>query len=1015
MTRFTDLFIRRPVLATVVSLLIFFVGLKCIFTLSLREYPKLNKTTITITTSFPGASADLVESFVTGMIEQGVASADGIDYLTSSSSEGQSKVNAHVKLNYDSEKAFTDVMSKLSGVRRNLPRASEEPNVVKSTGSPFALMYLSYSSSKMTPEQITDYITRVVQPKLETIGGVSQAQVFGGFTFAVRIWLNPDKMAAFGVNASDVSDALARNNFIATTGTTKADYITIPLSAKTNATSIDTFKSMVIRAASDGGIVRMSDVARVELGSEFYDASVNFNGKDAVFIGITATPSANPLDVITRVKQELPTFEEGFPSSLKQRIVYDATRFIRSSIREVITTIVEAVLIVIFVIYLFLGSFRTVVIPVVTIPLSLVGVAIFMLALGYSLNLLTLLAMVLAVGLVVDDAIVVVENIYRHIEGGMKPVAAALQGAREIAMPVISMTITLAAVYAPIGFMGGVTGSYFTQFAFTLAGTVIISGIVALTLSPMMCSKLLNSDLDKNRFVHFINHLFEAIRRGYERKLSHFLEYKKTMAVFAGLILFSCYFLYTHTASELAPMEDQGMVFIMASGPQYANINYTSTYTKEMNRMLLAQPSRDAVFLINGSEGVNAAVAGLILKPWDERSQSEKEVVAAVNKELASIAGLRVQAVAIPPLYTGGNIMPIDIAITSLGSYEDLYHVADTIKQEAMKTGAFMFLSSHLKFNKPEVTFNIDRSKAALLGLSMQDIGAQLATALSGSHVNRFSMYNRSYKVIPQLDGSYRTTAEKVSHMYVKTKDGSFVPLSTVVSINKHVNPNSLNHFQQMKSTRLQGMPMIGVSMGAALKKIQSIAASSLKNGMGLGYAGQSRTLVSEGSALMVTLFFSVLVIFLVLSAQFESFRDPLIILISVPMSICGALIPLNLGMASVNIYTQIGLITLVGLISKHGILIVEFANKLQEEQGMSKLNAVIESAGTRLRPIIMTTAAMVLGVLPLILAEGAGAASRYNIGLVIAAGMLIGTCFTLFVLPTIYLLLASDKSKRTE
>lgn len=999
----TDIFIKRPVLATVVSLLILIFGLRAIYDLALRQFPKMDNTVITITTSYSGASAQLIKGFISTPIEKVIAGADGIDYVTGQSTQGASVVKAHIMLNYDPNKAFTSIMSKVAQVKNQLPKNALDPVITKSTGSQMALMYLAFNSTQLSPEQITDYITRVVQPKLETISGVAQAQILGDKIFAMRIWLNLQKMAAFDVTATDISNVLLAKNFQAAAGKTKGEFVAYDITASTELHTVEAFKNIVIKS-NKNSLVRLGDLARVELGSQNYDSSVTFNGKQAIFIGISTTPTANPLSVITNVRKLLPNLKMNYPPGLKSTVVYDATDYIRASINEVIRTIAEASIIVILVIYLFLGSFRAVMIPIVTIPLSLIGVCSLMLMLGYSINLLTLLAMVLAIGLVVDDAIIVVENIHRHIEEeGMTPYDAAIKGAGELATPIITMTITLAAVYAPIGFMGGLTGGLFKEFAFTLASAVIISGVIALTLSPMMCSKLLTSDMRGNKFVNTLDKWFETLKNRYQQSLAGTLKYRAVVVVFAITVLISCGFLYVFTQKQLAPVEDQSVLFISATAPEYANLDYTQTFTAEFGKIFKAMPAIQDYFVVNGMGAVNSVISGVILKPWNQRKLSQQKLNPIVQKKLNSIAGLKSVAFALPSLPTGDDGLPVQFVITTTGNYQLLYSLADEITQAAKKSGLFIYIDNSLKFNRPEIKLKINRSKAADLGIDIQDIGTTLSTALSGNYTNYFSMSGRSYEVIPQIMRRFRNDPNQLNYTYVRTAKGGAVALSTIVSIEHLVQPNSLTQFNQLNSATIQGIPVPGRTIADALHWLQTKADTVLPKGVSYNYAGQSRTFMSEGNALLYTFFFAFIIIFLVLAAQFESFRDPLIILISVPMSICGALIFLNLGLATINIYTQVGMITLIGLISKHGILIVDFANKLRLHENLNIHDAIIKAASIRLRPILMTTAAMVLGVSPLLIATGAGAVSRFDIGLVIATGMLLGTLFTLFVVPTMY------------
>lgn len=1003
MVKFTDIFIRRPVLAMVVSLLILIFGFRALGDLQVREYPKMENTVITVTTDYPGASADVVKGFVTTVLEKSIASAEGIDYMTSSSTDNQSVISAYIKLNYDPNAAFTDVMSKVAEVQGNLPDGAQQPVIQKDTGQSTDLMYISFSSDKMSPEQITDYINRAVVPQLETVSGVSKAEILGAKTFAMRIWLNPVKMAALSISPTDISQALLNNNYQSAAGKTKGEYVATAIDADTGLETVQGFKNIVVKV-NQGKVVRLQDVAEVELGSEDYDSSVIFNGKPAIFVGIDSTPVANPLTVIQEVRKILPGIEKSYPPTLTSKVVYDSTIYIKASINDVLKTILEASVIVILVIFLFLGSLRTVIIPIVTIPLSLIGVLGVMLMLGYSINVLTLLALVLAIGMVVDDAIVVVENIYRHIEEGIAPVQAAINGAREIAMPIISMTITLAAVYAPIGLMGGMTGSLFTEFAFTLASSVILSGVIALTLSPMMCSKLLTVDIGHGKFVRYVDTTFEKLKTFYQAKLHSVLNYRPVTLVFAAIVLVSCVFLYLTSQQELAPEEDQGVLFILSTPPQYSNLNYVETYTNKINTLFKDYPSVSDYFTVNSAD---SSFSGVILKPWDERSVSQRQLNMQLQPKISQVAGLRSVVYPLPSLPVGGSPLQIQFTLNTIQPFEFLYPYAIQLEQAAQKSGLFIIINSSLTYDKPQIHLDIDRDKAAQMGVNMANIGGALAGALGGNYVNQFNMEGRSYDVIPQLSQQFRFNPSALNQIYVATASGALVPLSTFVTIKETTNPNALTTFQQLNSATLSGMMMPGHTMAEGLAFLQNQAAKILPPSISYDYAGMSRQYIQEGSALVWTFLFSIIVIFLVLAAQFESFRDPFVILISVPLSICGALIPINMGFATINIYTQIGLITLIGLITKHGILMVEFANQLQREEGLSIHDAIEKAASIRLRPILMTTAAMVVGVIPLLVATGAGAVSRFDIGMVIAAGMLIGTLFTLFVVPTMYTLLA--------
>ncbi len=1009
---FTDIFIRRPVLASVVSLLILLIGLQAVFSLQIREYPELSNTTITITTTYPGAAADVIKGFITVPIEQAVSSTEGIDTIVSASRQGVSTVTLNLLLNADPDRAATDVLSKVNQVIGVLPREANDPVVVKQTGDGYALMYLSFLSDVMSSSQITDYLTRVVQPKLQTVNGVANAQILGGQTFAMRIWLDPNKMAALGVTPNDVQLALNANNFTSAPGQIKGDYVETSINAETSLKSAEAFAQLVVATRGDS-LIRLGHIAKIELGPQSVDSTSVFDGLKAVFIGVYATPTANPLSVIDGVRKVFPEVQAELPAGLSASIAWDSTKFIRASIREVVLTLGEAAIIVIVVIFLFLGSVRSTAIPIVTIPLSLIGVMMFLLAMGYSINLLTLLALVLAIGLVVDDAIVVVENVYRHIEEGMSPFQAALKGAREITGPVISMTLTLAAVYAPIGFVSGLTGALFQEFAFTLAGAVIVSGVISLTLSPMMCSRLLGSHDADNRFVKLVNRVFDGLRDRYGRILRRSLNFRAvTLLVLVGVMIMTG-LMYVTTPKELAPEEDQGWFMTIVSTPEYANLDYLERQTEAMNQVFETVPEREGVFLINGTDGVHQAFAGMILKPWEQRERSAKEILASLQPELNAIPGASVVAFPPPALpgSTGGP--PVQFVLTTTRDFVQLAELVEIFQQAANQSGMFLFTDTDLRFNTPQIEFQIDQDKANRLGIRMDDIGVALATMLGGNYTNLFDLYGRSYQVIPQVPRDYRLTADWLTRYQVRTSSGELVPLSSVATIAQSVQPNALRGFQQLNSATLSAVPFPGRTIGETLQFLEGVAADLLPEGFSYDFQGESRQFVREGGTLVYTFIFALVVIFLVLAAQFESFRDPIIILIALPTSMFGALLPLSIGgsvgLLSINIYSQIGLVTLIGLIAKHGILMVEFANRLQTERGLSRRKAIEEAAAVRLRPILMTTAAMVVAMLPLLTASGAGARSRFDIGLVIAAGMTIGTIFTLFVTPVVYTFIARD------
>jgi multidrug efflux pump len=1018
--KFTDIFIRRPVLATVVSLMILVVGLRSVFTLPVLQYPQTENAVVTVTTTFYGADPAVIAGFITTPLEQAIAQANGIDYMTSSSISGVSTITVYLRLNWDANKAMTEINAKVNSVLNALPTGTQQPVLTVKVGQTIDAMYLGFASDKLAPNQITDYITRVVQPKLQAVEGVQTAEILGGKNFALRAWLDPQKLAAYGLTAADVASQLSANDYISGLGNTKGQMVQVTLNASTALRTLNEFRNLVLK--HDGGaIVRLSDVAKVTLGSEDYESQVAFDGAQAVYIGIQVAPAANLLSVVKGVRAIWPDLISQLPQGLEGRIVYDSTAFVNSSIDEVIRTLVEALLIVTVVVFLFLGSLRSVFIPTVAIPLSLVGTFSMMLIFGFSINLLTLLALVLAIGLVVDDAIIVVENVNRHLEEGMRPIPAAIQAARELGSPIIAMTVVLVAVYVPIGFQKGLTGALFTEFAFTLVGAVTISAIVALTLSPMMCSRLLKPHGEgvtrwESAFIRFIDRNFDRLRRGYERWLDGSLSYLPVTATFAVIILGSIYFFYSNIKAELAPQEDQGVIITLATNSPTATLEQRLMYARQVYEIFAKHPETDHVFQL---EVPGQSIAGMVLKPWDERKLTSNDLQPVIQRQVAGIAGAQVVAFQLPPL-PGSTGLPVQFVLTTTGGFGPLNEVAQNFLKEALQSGMFIFLNTDLKIDQPQATVQIDRDKAAQLGLKMSDIGSALAWMLGGGYVNYFNLDGRSYKVMPQVQQRSRLNSDQVKDYYIKASDGTPVPVSTVAKITTKAIPESLNHFQQLNSATIQGVAFPGVSQADALKYLQDLAARTLPAGYSVDYGGQSRQYIQESGGFVTTFAFALIIIFLSLAALFESFRDPLIILFSVPMSIAGALLFLlvlsTFGVlgATMNIYTQVGLVTLMGLISKHGILIVEVANE-QQALGKSKREAVVAAATIRFRPILMTTAAMVLGVVPLIMATGAGALSRFCMGLVIASGLSLGTLFTLFVVPAVYVMIAGDHHSEAE
>ena len=1013
--RFTDIFIRRPVLAMVVSLMILLLGLRAGTELNIRQYPELKNAVVVVATTFVGADAELIQGFITTPIEREIASAEGIDYMQSASLPGVSSIQIYLRLDYDPNEALTQIAAKVNKVRRELPQGSEDPVIELSVGETTAAMYMSFYSTILDNNQITDYLVRVIEPRLSTLPGVQRARIIGDRTFAMRIWLKSDRLAALNLTASDIQAALQANNVQAAVGTTKGALVQVDLKAETDLQTAEEFRNLVIRSEGDA-IVRLGDVADVVLGSESYSTAVSFNGQSATFIGVEVSPDANSLEVIARVREEWPDILAQLPEGLEANIPYDGTRYIRNAIDEVVITLIEAVIIVIVVIFLFLGSLRSVIIPAVTVPLSIIGALFLMWVMGFSINLLTLLAMVLAIGMVVDDAIIVLENIHRHIEAGMSPFDAAIKGARELGLPVIAMTITLVAVYAPIGFIGGLTGTLFVEFAFALAGAVLLSGVIALTLSPMMCATLLRPRDERggHRLEIWLDRRFERLRRAYQGRLHGALNDKHVIAVFGVIVLASTYFLYQTSPQELAPEEDQGFTLIFSQSDPFSSLDYLTRFTGELTAIANGLPEKENYFLMNGvggggsAVGTNTAISGIVLKPWAERGRSTKQVIEEVQQKAGQIAGLQNAVFAPPPLPTGGMGFPVEFVVAGTQPVQALNEVAGEILQRGLASRKFIFLDTDLKIDKPQIHVEVDRDKAALLGIDMRGLGNDLAAMMSGGYVNRFSMESRSYKVIPQVERAHRLNADQLTQYYTRTGSGKLVPLSTLVTLRESVEPQQLKRFQQLNAVVVSGVPRPGVPLGEALGVLERAAREILPAGYTVDYAGQSRQFKTEGAALVLTFFFALLIIYLVLAAQFESFLDPIIMLVTVPMSICGALVFVSLGVTTINIYTQVGLVTLIGVISKHGILIVEFANQLQK-QGRPKREAIEEAAAIRLRPVLMTTAALVLAVIPLLIATGPGASARFSIGLVIATGMTIGTAFTLFVVPAVYLYLGRD------
>ena len=1018
--KFTDLFIRRPVLATSLSLVILLLGVRAYMGMTVREYPTMTNTTVTVSTAYPGASPSTVQGFVTTPLERVIASAPGIDYMTSTSAESVSTITVYMKLNYNPDAAVANIQSKTQQVVNKLPTGSQLPVINVTVGDATALMYIAFYSHEMNQQQITEYLLRVVQPRLVAINGVSQAQIVpagtgSGNTYAMRVWLDPNRMAALGVTPAQVAQALAANDYISAVGRTRGKNIGMVIKATTNLYTPQQFRNLVIKSSGDT-LIRLKDVADVELGAQNYDSRAYFKGIPAAYIGIQPTPSANSLDVSTGVRRALKELEPQFPPQLHVNIPFDASTYIKASIHEITDTIAITLAVVIMVIFLFLGSLRAAIVPAVAIPLSIIGGGFIMWLMGYSINLLTLLAIVLAIGLVVDDAIVVVENIHRHIHEGKSPLQSALLSGRELASPIVVMSTTLVAVFAPIGFMGGLTGSLFSEFAFTLVAAVLVSMIVALTLSPMLSGKILRPN-PEHGLANLIDRGFDRLRGFYDKLLHASLDYLPVTLVFAAAVLASIYFLFTTTQQELAPQEDQGILFVAGTAPPTATPDYLTRYGEQIIKDFERFPVYAKSFMVTGFSpgggGTNSLIAGMRLVPWNKRSVSTMQLLPQVQQAVSHITGLQIGVFQRPSLPGSAGGTPVQFVIQSSADYKKIDQVANALIARAQKSGLFMFITKDLRYDNPELVLQIHRNIAATLGLTMRDIASNLQPLLNGNYINRFDLQGRSYEVIPQVPDRFRAEPNLLKRYYIQTASGALVPLSTVVSLKTEVQPQFLPQFQQLNSATIQAVPAPGVTLGQALGYLDAQAKQIFPQGYSVNYASQSRQFMQEKSGLLVTFLLAILLIYLLLAAQFESFWDPLIVMVTVPMSISGALIFLSLGLGTINIYTEVGLIALIGLITKQGILIVQFANEAQKNEGLNKREAVEKASSIRLRPILMTTGAMVIGVVPLLLATGPGAASRFAMGLVIFTGLSIGALFSLFVVPAMYMYLAKDYRKQ--
>lgn len=1005
---FTDLFIRRPVFACVLSLILLLIGIQAFSSLPVRQYPNIEPSVIYVETDYPGASAKLMEGFITTPLESALGGVQGVDFMTSTSGQGESEITLNFKLGYDINTAISDVTNAVSSVRSLLPQDVKDPEIIKKDPSANPTIYLSFSGATQTPEAITDYLMRVIQPQFETLPGVSQAQILGERQYAMRLWLDPEQMAAHNIAANDVLNALKNNNVQAAPGLLQAPNVQLDVNANTDLTSVAQFNNMVLNN-NNGYLTLLSDIGHAELGPVDDTISVNINGnKNVVVMGVIPQPTANPLDISKEVNNLLPDIKSNMPQGMNASVVWDSSKFIAASIKEVRKTIFEAAVFVMIVIFLFLGSIRSVIIPIVTIPLSIIGVCAIMSGMGYTINTLTLLAWVLAIGLVVDDAIVILENIHRHMELGKSPYNAALIGTREISFAIIAMTLTLAAVYAPIGFMTDITGRLFREFAFTLAGAVIVSGFIALTLSPMMCSKLLRHEKNKQGLSTKVDAIFNSLMLQYKTFLQKILNKRRLILIIAGVIYLACYVGYKTLPNELAPSEDQGAVLTVMSGPTSANLAYMEKYTQQLSQIYKTIPEAQGYAILNGMPSQNGAISFLILSSWEQRHRSADQIIQSLFPKLWGIPGISAFPINLPALPGTSGRTPVQFVLKTTGSFEELNDAMQKLMIVAHKNPGLVNLDTDLKLDKPNVTISIDRNKASSMGVSAQDIGAALNTALGQPTASQFEISGRSYYVIPELYRSDMQYPEQLDNINLRTSNNQLVPLSDFATVENGIAPQSLNHFQQLRAATLTASLAPGYTQGQALDFLSETAKQILPQNIEADHSGQSRQFVQANGSMGKTLLFAVIFIFLVLAAQFESFRDPFIVMVSVPLSLTGAMLAIHLTGGTLNIYTQIGLVTLIGLISKHGILIVEFANQ-QKEQGLAVSEAVIEAASIRLRPIIMTTAAMLLGALPLIIADGAGAASRKQLGWTIFGGMGFGTIFTLLIIPTVYTLFAKQ------
>ncbi|MGH8146451.1 MAG: efflux RND transporter permease subunit [Rhodanobacteraceae bacterium] len=1022
--KFTDIFVRRPVLASAVSLVILLLGVRAWTDMAVREYPLVVTTVVKVTTAYPGASPETVKAFITSPLERVIASAPGIDYMTSSSAAGVSTISVFMQLNYDPNAAISQIMSKVDQVKNQLPSASQQPVIHETIGSSHSFMAMAFSGKNLTQQQLNDYVLRVAQPQVQGVPGVGEANIIpagtgaGGNAFALRAWLNPASMAAHDVTPADVSAALQANNFVSAIGRTRNAHKQVTITATTSLNSLAQFRDLVVKNVGDT-VIRLKDVAKVELGGQNYNEAVFYDGIPAVFLTVNPTPDANDLEMAAGVRQAFARLRANLPPGMQASMVADASIYIRAAIRDVLITILITLVVVVAVIFLFLGSWRSLVMPAAAIPLSIVGAGILMLALGFTVNLMTLLAVVLAIGLVVDDAIIVVENIHRYIDQGLPPTVAAMRGVRELATPLIVMATTLVAVFLPVAFVGGLTGSLFTEFAFTLVAAVVVSLVVALTFTPMLSAKVLRPT-PATGLSHTLERGYAWIRGVYDRSLHAVLDYRPLVLLVGACVLVSIPFMFVGSKGGLAPVEDQGQIFVGGTGPATATVAYLNGYSAQIRSLLDGFPETRHVFQMNGTAGPggagsNGVLVGMILKGWDQRDRSQQELVPLVQQKLDSVAGLHVAAYPRSTLPGDTGSLPVGFVLTSTNDYAEMNVAAKRLIAAAMRSGMFSFLTTNLRYDEPQTVLHINRDVAANLGISMSDIGKNLSPLLSGGYVGRFDMSGHSYEIIPQVPNALRANANALRSYYIRAAGGQLIPLSTLVSIGHTVKPEYLPEFQQLNAVTIQGTVAAGVTLGQALQELRHLTATILPSTYSFDYVGQSRQFAEQGSSVVLTFGLSVLLVFLLLAGQFESFRDPIIVLVAVPMSVFGALVFIFLGAAPLNIYTEVGLVTLIGLITKQSILIVQFANAIQEEQGLDRRAAVEKASSIRLRPILMTTGAMVFGVVPLLVASGPGALSRFDMGLVIATGLTIGALISLYVVPTVYTYVARTREKTAE